>query len=57
MRVGTRESKLARLQTDIVIARLAKHYPDFDFEVDPSPPAVTKYRTGQLPQLADAAFL
>ncbi len=35
LRVGTRESKLARLQTDIVIARLAKHYPDLSFEVHP----------------------
>jgi hydroxymethylbilane synthase len=35
LRVGTRESKLARLQTDIVIARLAKHFPDLDFAVHP----------------------
>ena len=35
LRVGTRESKLARLQTDIVIARLTEHYPDMDFEVHP----------------------
>lgn len=35
LRVGTRESKLARLQTDIVIARLSQHYPDMDFEVHP----------------------
>lgn len=35
LRVGTRESKLARLQTDIVMARLAKHYPGISFAVHP----------------------
>ena len=35
LRVGTRESKLARLQTDIVIARLTEHYPGITFEVHP----------------------
>ena len=33
LRVGTRESQLARLQTDIVVARLSQHYPDLDFEI------------------------
>ncbi|MBS1991686.1 MAG: hydroxymethylbilane synthase [Cyanobacteria bacterium SZAS LIN-2] len=35
LRVGTRESKLARLQTDTVIARLSKHYPGITFEIHP----------------------
>jgi hydroxymethylbilane synthase len=33
LRIGTRESKLALLQTDIVIGVLSKHYPDLKFEV------------------------
>lgn len=35
MRVGTRESQLARLQTDIVIAALSGKFPDLKFEVVP----------------------
>ncbi|CAN5395143.1 hydroxymethylbilane synthase [soil metagenome] len=35
IRVGTRESKLARLQTDVVIDTLKKNYPDTTFEVHP----------------------
>jgi hydroxymethylbilane synthase len=35
LKVGTRESQLARLQTDIVMARLSKHYPEIKFEVHP----------------------
>ena len=35
IRVGTRESKLARLQTDVVIDTLKKNYPDTTFEVFP----------------------
>ena len=33
VRVGTRASALARLQTDIVLARLRPLYPDLDFEI------------------------
>ncbi|MBU6450519.1 MAG: hydroxymethylbilane synthase [Cyanobacteria bacterium REEB67] len=33
LRIGTRESKLALLQTDIVIGVLSRHYPDIRFEV------------------------
>lgn len=32
-RVGTRESKLARLQTDIVVSKLLEHYPDAKTEI------------------------
>ncbi len=35
IRVGTRESKLARLQTDTVIAILKTNFPDANFEVHP----------------------
>jgi hydroxymethylbilane synthase len=35
VRVGTRESQLARLQTDIVIAALSGKFPDLKFEVVP----------------------
>ena len=35
LKVGTRESQLARLQTEIVMARLASQYPDIKFEVHP----------------------
>ncbi|HEY9678284.1 MAG TPA: hydroxymethylbilane synthase [Drouetiella sp.] len=35
MRVGTRESQLARLQTDIVIAALSGKFPELKFEVVP----------------------
>jgi len=35
IRVGTRESKLARLQTDIVIATLRHNFPHTTFEVHP----------------------
>jgi len=35
IRVGTRESKLARLQTDIVISTLSNNFPDITFEVHP----------------------
>lgn len=35
IRVGTRESKLARLQTDVVIETLKKNFPDANFEVHP----------------------
>ena len=33
VRVGTRSSALARLQTDIVLERLRPFYPDLDFEI------------------------
>jgi hydroxymethylbilane synthase len=33
VKLGTRASKLARLQTDVVVERLSKHFPQFKFEV------------------------
>jgi hydroxymethylbilane synthase len=33
LRIGTRESKLARLQTDMVLAELRKHAADTEFEI------------------------
>jgi hydroxymethylbilane synthase len=35
IRVGTRESQLARLQTDVVIAELKSNFPEVEFEVHP----------------------
>lgn len=33
-RVGTRESKLARIQTDIVVSKLLEHFPDAQTEIE-----------------------
>lgn len=35
LRIGTRESKLARLQTDMVVASLKKHFPGIECEIHP----------------------
>ena len=32
IRIGTRGSRLAQIQTDMVIEQLKKHYPDVQFE-------------------------